>query len=326
MKKGEIRVGFIGKGGITDRHIDAIEQMPGVNFGVYWSPSREKRPDVRGRRVPDVDAVLAESDAVFVCVTPDQHGIEKRVADARKALFVEKPLGLNRALPKEIGGLIVAKEIPAAVGYQWRASPLSAEARQYVRDANVTHVTARYLDPALSYVPDWFLDREISGGPVVEQATHVLDEARYLNGDFDVLAASERFHIPEFYLQNRPGLASATIPTEVSADIVFASGIPGRFEASAAQVGERCVELEMECADGSSLIVARDVITRNGEVLFSLPDFTAVSTLEQDRAFFEAVRTGDPTLVYSSYPDALVTHEAVMDIVDMAKEATANAA
>jgi predicted dehydrogenase len=323
----ELRIGIIGSGGIVGRHVEAFQHVPDTRISGYFSPSQPDRPESWGRKFPDVDAVMAESDAVLVCVPPNQHGVELYLAENDFPFAVEKPLSTRRRLPRTVSALVAARELPTAVAYQWRASQISKEAKDQLRNTEVKHATLKYLDPAWSYVPDWFLDLDRSGGPVVEQATHVLDEARYLLGDFSVLAAQESFDMPTAYLDIRPGLANATIPTKVSADIRFASGVLGTFESSIIEPGaeDRRVEIEMKCADGSTLIVARDKITRDGEVLFELPNFTQVSTIEQNRAFAESVRTGEPT-PYATYPEGEETHERVMDIVDLAQESSTKAA
>lgn len=322
----EIRIGFIGAGSIVGRHVDAFQSVPGTRISGYYSPSQSDRPENWGRKLPDIDAVMAESDAVYVCVPPNQHGVELQLARARKPFLVEKPLSLSRPLPHAIKKLVSASEMPAAGSYQWRASPISTEAKRMLNETEVTDVHLRYLDPALEYVPDWFLKRAESGGPVVEQATHVLDQARNLLGEFTVVSAEERFGIPDSFLHNRPGLIHADIPTQVSAELLFAGSVPGHFEASAVQVGERRVEITMQCADGSVLTVARDQIKRDDTVLFELIDFTRVSTVEQNRAFAKAVHEDDPTIPYSKYQDAERTHRKVMDIVELARESTPLAA
>lgn len=321
----EIRVGFIGSGGIVGRHVDAFQSVPDTRISGYFSPSQPGRPESWGTKLPDVDALLEESDAVYVCVPPSHHGVEVKLIKARKPFLVEKPLSLSRPFPHAIRKLVTTADHIAAGSYQWRASPISAEAKKAVAETEVTDVTLRYLDPALSYVKDWFLKRNESGGPVVEQSAHVLDQARYLLGEFTVLSAQESFAIPEVFLQNRPNLAQADIPTEVSAELRFAGGVLGHFEASAVHTGDRRVEVEMLCADGSVLTVARDRIVRDDHILLEVKDFTRVSTVEQNRAFAEAVREYNPTVLYSRYQDAERTHRKVMDVVELARESSAAA-
>jgi predicted dehydrogenase len=322
----EIRIGFIGAGGIVGRHVDAFQSVPDTLISGYYSPSQPERPDAWGRILPDVEAVMAESDAVYVCVPPSHHGVEVQLLNARKPFLVEKPLSLSRPFPHAVRKLVTSADHIAAGSYQWRASPISTEAKKAVAETEVIDVTLRYLDPALSYVKDWFLKRGESGGPVVEQATHVLDQARNLLGEFTVLTAKESFAIPEVFLQSRPNLAQADIPTEISAELRFAGDVPGHFEASAVHTGERRVEIEMLCADGSVLTVARDRIMRDDHSLLEVEDFTRVSTVEQNRAFAEAVREQNPTVLYSRYQDAERTHRKVMDIVELARKSSTVAA
>ena len=68
-----------------------------------------------------------------------------------------------------------------AVGYHWRYLDTVDEARRLLRD-NPAHLMSGYwLDQTPP--PEWWRREDRSGGQMVEQATHVIDLARFLAGD-----------------------------------------------------------------------------------------------------------------------------------------------
>ncbi len=311
------------------RHAGVLQRIEGVQVIGHWTPNDKIRPAELGPRAGSRQELINRSDVLFICTVPNQTvDATRAVVVAGKNFHVEKPLGTRLSGPSDIAQSVQESQLVTSVGYQWRANPVIREAKNMLNGVDVTEVTARYLDPALGYVDEWFVHSSQSGGPVVEQGAHVIDMARHMFGEFEVVGATEAYDIPQQYLDQRPFLHSADIPTSVVAKLQFARGTPGRFESSVKvlEPNDRKVEIEVACADGSVLTVARDRITRDEEVVYQLPvppgsNFTTISTLEQDLAFFHADKVGDPALVYCDYPDALETHRKAIDIVRLAQAA-----
>jgi len=87
--------------------------------------------EVGARAFPDVDALLTEGlDAAYVCVPPFAHGVaERAVVAAGLPLFVEKPVGLDMAIPSDISALIAERGVLSAVGHHWRYLAVVEQAR-----------------------------------------------------------------------------------------------------------------------------------------------------------------------------------------------------
>ncbi len=121
-------------------------------------------------------------------------------AAAGKAIFIEKPIALDLATAQAYRGAVADASVVNATGFQLRYSPLTERARQLIAGRKVTHVrtmvtTEYYLKMD---VPLWFLQRRHSGGPLLEQAIHVFDMARYLVGDItQVFARADRLTFPD---------------------------------------------------------------------------------------------------------------------------------
>src|SRR5690606_11797768 len=81
----------------------------------------------------DMDAFIAEGrpDAVIVTVPPGHHGaMEYTLIEAGIPFLVEKPIGLNMAVPQAISRAISAAGLVTAVGYNWRSLDILARVRQ----------------------------------------------------------------------------------------------------------------------------------------------------------------------------------------------------
>ncbi len=140
-------------------------------------------------------------DALVVATPP---GVRRELviaaAAAGKAIFIEKPIALDLATAQAYRGAVADASVVNATGFQLRYSPLTERTRQLIAGRKVTHVrtmvtTGYYLKMD---VPLWFLQRRHSGGPLLEQAIHVFDMARYLVGDItQVFARADRLTYPD---------------------------------------------------------------------------------------------------------------------------------
>ena len=80
------------------------------------------------------------------------------------------------------------------VGHHWRCAEPVARARELLAHRTVRLVSGTWWDkvPPVS----WWLHQARSGGPVVEQAIHLLDLARVLVGEVEVVQASASGTVP----------------------------------------------------------------------------------------------------------------------------------
>ncbi len=304
------RVGFIGVGGIANRHLDILAGFDDVELAAFADPDFA-RAETAARRCgarafEDHLAMLTaiELDAVYICIPPFAHGQVERDLIARKIpFFVEKPISLNLELAQELAARIAKADLVTAVGYHWRYLDTVDEARRLLAD-NPAHLLSGYwLDQTPP--PRWWWKRESSGGQVVEQTTHIVDLARYLVGDIIRVygAASHRAR------EDFPDLDVATAST---ASFCFASGAIGN-------IGSTCLlrwghhiglnlfadGLAIELTDHDIMIdvgAGRPVRRAEGDPVW-----------RQDRDFVDAVR-GCDNRIRCSYGEALETHRVALAI------------
>ena len=297
----DCRIGFVGAGGVADRHARMLSGFPDVRIVAVTDPDEPRRDAFAGthgaRPVPDLAALLdAGVDAVYVCVPPFGHGpIEEAVATAGLPMFVEKPLGLDLAVPERVAKVVADAGVPTAVGHHWRYASSVRRARELIADRPVRLVVGAWLDK-VPPVP-WWSQRDRSGGQAVEQAVHVLDLARLLAGE-----------VTEVHAVAGAPAAGGDVDGATAAALRFADGAVGTLAATCVLGWKQRAGLEV-FADGLAVTVTEDgmsVRTDPDEPVWEAVDPDDAKRAA-DRAFVDAVLgRGDDVLV--SYAEALRTH------------------
>ena len=297
----DCRVGFVGAGGVADRHARMLNEFPDVRVVAVTDPDEPRRAEFArthgARPVADLTELLdAGVDAVYVCVPPFGHGhIEETVAAAGLPMFVEKPLGLDVSVAERIAGAVEKAGVLTAVGHHWRYATTLRRARELLADRPVRLVIGAWLDK-VPPVP-WWSHRDQSGGQAVEQAVHVLDLARSLAGEVTEVHA----------IAGAPAVGG-DVDGSTAATLRFASGAVGTLAATCVLRWKQRAGLEV-FADGLAIAVTEtgiEVRTDDREPVWEEVDPDEAKRAA-DRAFVDAVLgRGDDVRV--PYAEALRTH------------------
>jgi len=302
---------MIGSGGIARRHIGVLVAEPEVELAGIVSPNPDRAAAVAHRwQRPVYDGVAEllgqESlDAAWICVPPGQHGeIESRLIERRIPFFVEKPLAADRRTGEEIGEALGRTGLIAAVGYHWRALDTIPEVRRTLAGRPARMVLGAWHDATPP--PEWWRHQSSGGGQMVEQATHLVDLARLLAGEANVLAATATRYGQAAY-------PDADVADAGAALLRFDAGATGVFTATCLLGGVAAAQVQIVCEGLLITITQRSVVYDWGrerrEVLTGNDPF-----VDEDRAFLQAVQRNDPSLLVSSYADALLTHRLCFDV------------
>jgi predicted dehydrogenase len=318
------RVGIVGAGWITRVHLRALSGFDDVQVvGVAARNAGSAGPlaEAASARVyPDYRSMLdqAELDAVFVCLPP-YAACEPALAvvDRGIALFAEKPLGVDENWPAQVANAIREKGIVSCVGYQWRYLEVVDRARELLEGRPPQLVVGSWLGETPG--AEWWIRKDLSGGQILEQATHIFDLARYLAGEMEPTAAAGR-RVP------RAAYPDSDILDVTATSVRFASGAIGSFSTTSLLAGPHRVELET-VSDGMALTLTvldnRLVVRLGTETTTLAPPSEFDTPYElQDRAFIDAVQ-GKPNRIRSSYDDALLTHHLTIAASRLADEAAA---
>lgn len=313
-----VRLGMIGCGGVAQQHFKGLAQLPEARMAAFCDLNSElaekSAAEYGGRAFTSHTEMLAETelDAVYVILPPFAHGpVEFAVIKRGLPFFLEKPVGNDLGVCREIAGEVQARGLLTSAGYMTRYRQSVQEARRILAEDPAVMAYGGWIGkaPRMSMpIHSWWVVKEKSGGQLVEQTTHTVDLARYLMGDaVEVFAAAARGFVT--------GVTGYTNDDASVLTIRFASG-------AIATIYSAC------CADGGGGGVSLNVYARQHTLQFSgwnhtlkvlqgeaepreiegEPDIFKI----EDAAFMKAIRSGDPSSVLCSYPDALKTAEVTL--------------
>ncbi|GAB3146049.1 hypothetical protein GCM10027290_27030 [Micromonospora sonneratiae] len=296
------RVGLVGAGNVAQRHARVLSQFADVELaGVTDVVPEAARRLSEQHTVPafaDFAALLeADLDAVYICIPPFAHGtVEEEVLATGLPIFVEKPIAGDLHTAYRIAALIAGRDVLTAVGHHWRYLSVVEQARRVLMDRPVRMVSGSWLDK-VPPVP-WWAQLDRSGGPVVEQAAHVLDLARLLSGEVVQVTA---------YGDGSPPCDDADVDGVTTAVLRFASGAVGTLTSACVLDWKHRAGIEV-LADGLALRITEDeLVVREGDREERFPGDPEAARIAVDRAFVDAVRgVGDDIRV--PYLEALRTH------------------
>ncbi|NYE03459.1 putative dehydrogenase [Bacillus niacini] len=299
----KVRVGFVGAGGIAANHLKNIQKNDQAEIvaicDINEEVASEKAGVYGGSVYTSFDEMIKKEqlDALFISVPPFAHGeMEEKAAGKGIHLMVEKPLGLNLETTLKKAEIIKQSGIICASGYCLRYLDTVQKAKDYLQGKKIAMIRGHYLT---MFVPTpWYREMEKSGGQLVEQSTHIVDLARYLSGEIAQVHAN-------MSLQVHKDIENITIPDVTSVNIVFDTGAVGNIVSSFAQFDHR-MGLEIMGEDFRVVLdgVNVSIIEKDHTIDYkSRVDVYKV----QDDVFIEAILTGNPDLILSTYEDGLKT-------------------
>ncbi|MGH0347508.1 glycosyltransferase [Sinorhizobium meliloti] len=304
------RVGFIGVGGIAHRHLDIFAGFEDVALVAFADPDfgrAEHAASRFGAKAFESHSAMLEKealDAVYICIPPFAHGDAERDLIARGIpFFVEKPITLDIGLAEELSAAIEAAKLITAVGYHWRNLDTVEEARQLLAENPAQLLSGYWLDQTPP--PQWWWKNDRSGGQMVEQATHIIDLARYLIGEVTDVYGRVGF-------KDRPEFPGLDVPAVTTASLTFQSGVIGNISSTCLlgwshRVGLNIFadRLAIELTDHDIMIdvgAGRPVRHAEGDPVW-----------REDRDFVDAVRGGNNN-IRCTYADALATHRLALAV------------
>lgn len=312
------RIGFVGTGGVARRHAHVLAGFADVQLVAATDVDPDRAAVFAreyGLRAVDGTAGLLDLglDAVYVCVPPSAHGTpEVELAAAGIALFVEKPLAADLATAEWIARRLRATPVPARVGHHWRCAEPVRLARELLAGRRIRMVAGSWVDKVPPVA--WWADRNRSGGPLVEQAVHVLDLARVLVGEVAQVHAVSAGPVP-----------GGTVDAATAAVLCFADGAVGTMATSCMAGSRHRTGLEI-VADGLVVGVGEDrleVHDGHGRRSAGFDPWTA--RVAADREFVDLLggTPADPAAGLPDLHEALRTHRLACAMARSAAEAAA---
>ena len=221
-------------------------------------------------------------------------------------LLIEKPPALTMDDGQRCLDLLREHGNTAALGFQLRYAPLFERLKAMLAGQTVHLVrTVCTIDYYLTYrMSPWFLQNDVSGGPIAEQAIHLLDCVRYVLGDPKPARA---------HALAAKNMASDRQEFDAENAIQMTYELDGGvFGVHTNHCGTERFTFELEVIGPHLRLEAH--VTRNritgyldGEDVDEPAPAESTLGLDKTSAWLRAIETGDRSSVRSEYPDSLRT-------------------
>ncbi|MFH1571907.1 MAG: Gfo/Idh/MocA family oxidoreductase [Gemmatimonadota bacterium] len=312
---GPVRVAVYGTGSWANRtHIPNLLKLGGVELVAACDASREAvEGAARAHGIPrtyaDGQAMVADGgfDVLFSCVPAfARTGVEAAAAEAGVHLFSEKPQATTMAVARRIDAAVRQAGVLSTVCFRERYRPLSQEARRLLAGREIVHVRFSSCGGLPGLLPasgpaSWHQDMARSGGSAFDWGVHAVDYIRFVTG-LDVATAQAYYHHPARYVSPLSCSFNLRLESGATATLSFVSAV------KSAPPEEPWFTFFYL---GGYLAIHRyDRLVVDGETAYQAADFDP--WLEQDRAFIEAVRTGDGSALLNDYHDGLYSLAPVL--------------
>ena len=207
-----LKVGIVGAGGISRSHAPHWVAV-GAEVSVHSEVGAERLAREFGLTVrPTLGELLDEVDVVDVCTpTPSHAAISLAAIAAGRHVLSEKPLGRTTEQAHAVAVAARAAGVQAYPAHVVRFFPEYAALKAAVDAGRIGDpAVLRFSRGGEGATSDWFFDDAQSGGIVLDQMIHDIDQARWIAGE--VVRVHAR--------QNPPTVGDA-IPRQVVAHVVL---------------------------------------------------------------------------------------------------------
>lgn len=302
----KFKIALCGCGGRSMAHLPHLKDFEETEVVGFYDirPERaeEKQAFMGTGRVyrESVEEMLDDCrpDALYICVPPDQHGKIELAAAARGInFFVEKPLALDMETAEKIRDAAAAKGLITCVGFQDRYLDIVRMTREFIADREVALVDGAWIGgiPGVYWWPTY----ATSGGQIVEQNIHHFDLSRYLFGEPEKVYCTARKGIVkrDGYDLHDCSSAVITFKSGVIANIFTGCYVTAGHPGYRNGLRIHCTDAEVDYQLRNNVTFKTSEYTKN---------FLRVESHERaiNRAFIDALLTGDQSKVKSPYSDA----------------------
>jgi predicted dehydrogenase len=298
----EVRIGFVGTGGIAQNHIGQLSEIPEAKVVAVCDINPEaarKTAEPLGADIYAGSSELidkAEIDVLYVCVPPHAHGeIETAAAEKGLHLFVEKPVNLYIDQGVKAAEAIKKAGVFSQVGYSMRYRPPCMQLKEFLSDKEVGTAHA-FRWSQLPRTP-WWPKYDQGGGQLVEMTTHQVDLLRWVMGEVRAVSASysfDRLHRDE---------EGVTVPDSQAVVLHFESGASATVNTSCALKGAWKGDMSFVIKD-ALVLLGKESIELQGEGAYDVPPVPEEAP-GIDACFVKGILDNDASFHKSPYEDGL---------------------
>jgi len=321
-----VRIAVVGTGWQGQGHLSTMKNMPEIEVVGVCELNEETllkaatKFAVKGF-TSYVD-MLEESkpDGVVICTPPEvREFLVREAAERGIHCFIEKPPAKSLEMAQKVEDILARTGVINSVGFMYRYSPAVAYLKELIKGKRIALVRSAMLD-GLALRPNWprwFFNKEISGGPVFDQAIHIFDLSRYLLGEVQrvtgyqgnlVVQKSGDFTVEDSFnlsMKYQNGILQNHTHTWSYSDVFT------QIELISDQL-----HLTLDLVNGS--VTGK----LDGETIAFQTEENALYQLEL-AAFAKAIEEKNPELVLSTYKDSIQSLSVALKAMD-ALETTTN--
>ena len=177
---------IIGLGIMGRRMLEQMQQNPAYHVTAMWDPdpascaaAQAMAPDVA--TTPDAESAIAAADLVYLACPPvPRKAYALQAARSGKAVFLEKPLGVDVTESEQLVAALDAAGVPAAVNFTQAAGAALTDVQRAAQSGEMGHlvgadivVTYAAWPRAWQKAADWLRFRN-EGGMTREVISHFL--------------------------------------------------------------------------------------------------------------------------------------------------------
>lgn len=303
-------VGLIGGGFMAKAHSNAYHTIPYI----YNNPSynldlacigeiSEDFAKAAQRRYGFKNAVVGYEavvndpavDLVDICVSDALHKeIALAALKAGKHVLCEKPLALNSNDALIMRDAAKKSKLKVMSGYNYRFVAAITLAKRLIESGRMGRVYNFYGD----YSQDvgawedtpleslWYAYGPKSSGVTIGIGTHIIDMARFLVGEIDMISSMLTNFNP--VRTSAGGPVQVTNDEEMTSIVKFENGATGNLRASAVSAGRKnCMRFEISCSKGSIVFNLEDLnyldIFYRESVFEEAAGFTRINVTQKER-------------------------------------------
>ncbi len=316
INKESIKAVFIGAGNVASQHINYLREFPDVKIvGIYDVDEetlryKERMHNVKPYKSLDKMLDCTQPDVAFICIPPYAHGEAEMVCIERRIPFLaEKPVARDIDTARKIASNVRHSKLITSVGYMSRYRYGVQKAKKLLEQFPITMVHGGWIIETPHKDHPWLLQKELSGGQLVEQTTHLFDLIRYLCGE-----------VSEVYCQGTRGIIlnnNAYNTDDATGTLVkLQRGIFGDVLSSWSSGLEHKIYLDLLGPEMSIQFSSQDLVQEfNTKILLKnsrnpiiIPEEKNIFAVE-DRAFINDVKENNPTEILSDYSEGVKSLE-----------------
>ncbi|MEW9921665.1 Gfo/Idh/MocA family protein [Marimonas sp. MJW-29] len=306
-----IDTAIIGLGIMGRRMLEHMERHPAYTVAAIWDPDQVACAEAlklapEATVTESAEAAIAAADLVYLACPPvPRKAYALAAAEVGKAIFLEKPLGVDIAESREMVSAIARTGVPAAVNFTQAAGAALTDVHRAAQAGELGDlmgadivVTYAHWPRAWQVAADWLRFRA-EGGMTREVISHFLFFSERILGPLELVWG--RADYPD-----DPALCE----THVAARLVNATGAPVTIMGSVGGAQPDRQELTIKGAQASRRIsdFYRDAVSDGGP-------FEAVGEEPKDpRAVSLKAQLDDLALLVAGKPNRLATLEEALRV------------